>query len=106
MKQNKCGNGRLSLLMALRLAAPHTWAASLIPALLGAALTDAAGLSVDTGMLLCLTAACVFMQAAANTFNDYSDFVKGTDTLENSPDATDAVLVYDRPATWRVRACG
>lgn len=106
MEQNKRGNGQLSLLMALRLAAPHTWAASLIPALLGAALTAGAGIAVDTGMLLCLTAACVFMQAAANTFNDYSDFVKGTDTLENSPDATDAVLVYDRPATWRVLLLG
>ena len=42
MEQNRRGNGQLSLLMALRLAAPHTWAASLIPALLGAALTAGA----------------------------------------------------------------
>ena len=106
MKQNRRGNARLSLLMALRLAAPHTWAASLIPALLGAALTAGMGVRVDTGMLLCLTAACVFMQAAANTFNDYSDYIKGTDTLENSPEAYDAVLVYDKPSTRSVLLLG
>ena len=106
MKQNRRGNARLSLLMALRLAAPHTWAASLIPALLGAALTAGMGVRVDTGMLLCLTAAGVFMQAAANTFNDYSDYIKGTDTLENSPEAYDAVLVYDKPSTRSVLLLG
>lgn len=98
--------GRLSPLMALRLAAPQTWAASVIPALLGAAVALNFGAAVDGGMLLCLTAACVLMQAAVNTFNDYSDFVKGTDTPENSPDASDAVLIYDRPEPGKVLALG
>jgi len=92
--------------MALRLAAPHTWAASVIPALLGAAVALDSGATVDGGMLLCLTAACVLMQAAVNTFNDYSDFVKGTDTLANSPDASDAVLIYDRPEPRKVLVLG
>lgn len=98
--------GRLSPLMALRLAAPHTWAASVIPALLGAALAAASGVNIHNGMLLCLTAVCVFMQSAVNTFNDYSDYIKGTDSLENSPDPSDAVLVYDKPAPRRVLMLG
>ena len=87
--------------MALRLAAPQTWAASVIPALLGGALAREGGRP-----LLCLAAACVLMQAAANTFNDYSDFIKGADTPENCPDPADAVLVYARPAPEKALALG
>ena len=91
--------------MMLRLAAPHTWAASVMPALLGTALAAREGVS-DPLMGLLLTAVCVLMQSAVNTFNDYSDFIKGTDTLENSPDADDAVMVYDRPSPRRVLFLG
>lgn len=106
MDKHTENQGRLSPLMALRLAAPHTWAASVIPALLGTALAAASGISIHSGMPLYLTAVCVFMQSAVNTFNDYSDFIKGTDSLENSPDPTDAVLLYDRPAPKHVLALG
>lgn len=106
MACSKEKTGKLSPLMALRLAAPHTWAASVLPALLGAALAAKRTDAVDLPMLLCLTAVCVLMQSAVNTFNDYSDFIKGTDTLENSPDAADAVLVHDGPEPRRVLALG
>lgn len=43
---------------------------------------------------VCLFLGAILMQSAVNTFNDYADFVKGTDTLEESPDASDAVIVY------------
>jgi 1,4-dihydroxy-2-naphthoate octaprenyltransferase len=36
------------------------------------------------------------MQSAANTFNDYYDFIKGIDNRENSDEPEDAVLVYNR----------
>ena len=35
------------------------------------------------------------MQAAVNTFNDYYDYVKGSDSAEDNVDPTDAVLVYN-----------
>jgi 1,4-dihydroxy-2-naphthoate octaprenyltransferase len=98
--------GSLSPLMALRLAAPHTWAAAILPVLLGTALAYSSGYEIQGRMLICLTAVCVLMQSAVNTLNDYCDYIKGTDTLENSPDASDAVLVYDRPEPKKVLILG
>lgn len=93
-----CNNkaGKLSISMALGLAAPQTWTAALIPALLGAALARE-GAKERPLLLLSMAAACLLMQSAANVFNDYCDFIKGGDTLENSPDAEEAVLLYQRP---------
>ena len=99
-------DGRLPPLMMLRLAAPQTWAASVIPCLLGSAMAHAAGAQFPVWLFLCLTGVCVLMQAAVNTFNDYSDFIRGTDTLENSPDAQEAVMLYDRPAPKKVLLLG
>ncbi|MDR2314314.1 MAG: prenyltransferase [Spirochaetaceae bacterium] len=111
-KISRAGTGqrqKLTPLMALRLAAPHTWPpASITPAILGALLAlDFTGRSP-----ILLTAAliliAVLMQSAANTFNDYYDFIKGLDTRENSDEPEDAVLVYNRinPAAARGLALG
>ncbi len=50
---------------------------------------------VSVTLVLALLAICVLMQAAVNTLNDYYDFVKGADSIDNQPDPTDAVLVYN-----------
>jgi 1,4-dihydroxy-2-naphthoate octaprenyltransferase len=87
---------RLTPLMALRLAAPHTWPpASLTPMILGVLLAlDFTGrFSPLLSILLLLIV--ILMQSAANTLNDYFDFVKGIDTRENSDQPEDAVLVYN-----------
>jgi 1,4-dihydroxy-2-naphthoate octaprenyltransferase len=83
--------------MALRLAAPHTWPpASLAPMILGMLLAlDFTG-RFSPVLSLVLLLISVFMQSAANTFNDYFDFVKGLDNKENSDEPEDAVLVYNR----------
>lgn len=81
--------------LALRLAAPHTWIASVYPALFGELYCLLKGYPL-TGMLaLTLFCACVFMQSAVNTLNDYFDFVKGTDTAADNVEVSDAVLVYE-----------
>lgn len=103
---NQQGGTRLSPIMALRLAAPQTWIASLIPAALGAVLAFRAVGGFDVSMLLCLVGICLLMQSAVNTFNDYSDFVKGTDTLDNCPDEADAVIVHEHPSLRGVLALG
>jgi 1,4-dihydroxy-2-naphthoate octaprenyltransferase len=96
-RENGAALKRLTPLMALRLAAPHTWLpASLTPMILGALLA-----ADFTGRFLPLLSAAlllivILMQSAVNTFNDYFDFVKGVDTEENSDDPKDAVLVYNR----------
>ena len=80
--------------MALNLAAPHTWPAAIMPALLGTCAAAAHGV-VSVSMSLVLLVIVVLMQSAVNTFNDYYDYVKGTDSDEDFVDPSDAVLVYN-----------
>ncbi|MDR1135135.1 MAG: prenyltransferase [Clostridiales Family XIII bacterium] len=87
---------KLTPLMALRLAAPHTWPpASVAPMILGVLLAlDFTG-EFSLPLFVVLLLIVVLMQSAVNTLNDYYDFVKGADRLENSDDPTDAILVYN-----------
>ena len=78
----------------LNLAAPQTWAGSMAPATVALAIAWHRRGALDATMAACLYAAVLLMQSAVNAFDDYADFVKGTDTLANSPDAQDAVIVY------------
>jgi len=106
---------------ALQLAAPPTWVASIGPVLVGGLAAFALRadvltttvtrlshhsflsgilhqpiLSVKTIVLWCLMLICaVAAQSAANTLNDYKDFVAGTDTEENCVDTTDASIIYN-----------
>ena len=76
------------------LAAPHTWPASILPSILGAALSYVIGGSWDPLLFVCLLVISVLMQSAVNTLNDYCDYLKENDTLDNSDDPSDAILVY------------
>ena len=87
--------GRLSARMALQLAAPHTWPAAILPALVAVAAAAATTGGVSVTMAFTLLAICVLMQSAVNTFNDYYDYVKGADSADDNVDPTDAVLVYN-----------
>lgn len=84
----------------LNLAAPQTWTGSITPAVVSLALSWERQQRIDPVQAVCTFLTVLFMQAAVNAFDDYADFKKGTDTLENSPDAQDAVIVYGmRPRT-------
>ena len=85
----------LSPRLALQLAAPHTWPAAIMPVLVAAACALANTGSLDVGMAWLLLLICILMQASVNTFNDYFDFIKGTDTAEDNVEASDSVLVYN-----------
>ena len=50
---------------------------------------------ISLSMALVLLVIVVLMQASVNTFNDYYDYVKGTDSEDDNVDASDAVLVYN-----------
>lgn len=76
------------------LAAPSSWAASVMPCVLACCLSYRQQGFLRPLELVCLFVGAVLMQSAVNALNDYADYVKGTDTLENSPDASDAVIVY------------
>ena len=80
--------------MALNLAAPHTWPAAIMPTLvaIGAASSES---PLSITMCCLLLAIVILMQSAVNTFNDYYDYVKGTDSEDAYVDEDDAVLVYN-----------
>ena len=83
--------------LAFQLAAPHTWVAAIMPVLFSieySAITYSGKVSILLALIL--LAICILMQSAVNVLNDYFDFKKGTDSVENSSDdAFDAVLVYN-----------
>ncbi|MDO5118280.1 MAG: prenyltransferase, partial [Eggerthellaceae bacterium] len=95
--------GGLTPKLMLQLAAPHTWAASIMPVFLAMCLTAADDGSLSSLMVVVLLLISVLMQSAVNTFNDYQDFVKGADTRDNQDDPTDAVLVYNDVEPYGVR---
>lgn len=81
--------------MAWQLAAAHTWPASILPVLVAVGCAQAIQGIVSLSLACLLLVICVLMQASVNTFNDYFDFVKGTDSADDNVEATDAVLVYN-----------
>ena len=73
-----------------------------MPSILALALAYNRNKRIEPVMAICLFLVAIFMQSAVNALNDYADFIKGTDTPDNSPDASDAVIVHGlRPATAR-----
>lgn len=91
---------------ALGLACPPTWAASVFPVLLGAALAWALAGEFSWLVFLLLLAASILLQSSVNTINDYYDFLKGNDQKENSDDPGDAVLVYNDLDPHQVKRLG
>lgn len=87
--------GRLTLRMAVQLAAPHTWPAAILPVLVSIAAAAANSFTVSVVMAGALLVICLLMQSAANTLNDYFDYVKGSDSSSDNVDPTDAVLIYN-----------
>ena len=81
--------------MAVQLAAPHTWPAAVLPALVAVSAAAAGHGRVSAIMACVLLAICVLMQSSVNTFNDYYDFVKGADTADDDVAPDDATLVYE-----------
>lgn len=88
------GYQHMTLKQAVLLAAPHTWAAALCPALFGVVYCAYRGWTLSIAQSILLVAACVFLQSSVNTLNDYIDYIKGTDNKEDHVEVNDAVLVY------------
>lgn len=86
---------RLTPQLALQLAAPHTWVASIFPVLMAVAFAAVRTQAISVPFTLILLVIAVLMQSAVNTFNDYFDYVKGSDTTDDAVEEHDAVLVYN-----------
>ena len=95
--QNPSGHSynRFTAKMAFDLAAPHTWPASIAPVAIAASLAIATGFPISATLTIALLGICILMQSSVNTFNDYYDYVKGTDSSDDDVDPTDAVLIYN-----------
>ena len=85
---------KMQLRHAVGLAAPHSFAASLCPAIFGLLYAKLRYGTSISWKWLTLPAACVLLQSAVNTLNDYMDFKKGTDSKSDSLEESDAVLLY------------
>lgn len=84
--------------MCIRLAAPHTWAGpAVLPTIFGGLFSIASCFEFNAFIWCLLLAVAVFAQSSVNTLNDWADYRAGNDTLENSEDPSDAVLVYNNP---------
>ena len=77
------------------LVSPQTWSASILPVLLAGALSYTLYNSFLPIYFLLLMAISILMQCAVNTFNDYFDYIKGTDREDNFFDKNDASIVYN-----------
>lgn len=88
-------NNNLTLKLALQLAAPHTWIASIGPVIFGILFCklEKYPLSFEKSILLIL--ASILMQSSVNTLNDYVDFIKGNDSEKDYVEESDAVLIYN-----------
>lgn len=92
--------------MAVQLAAPHTWPAAILPSLSAAAAAAVTAPPTSALMAYLLLVICVLMQSAVNTFNDYYDFVKGSDSADDNVEESDATLVYNNVNPKTVLALG
>lgn len=81
--------------MAIQLAAPHTWPAAILPCLIAVCAASVFSETVSISLAITLLTICILMQSAVNTFNDYYDFVKGADSLDDNVEESDATLVYN-----------
>ena len=86
---------KLTPLLAKRLASAHTWPASILPSALGCSYCIFKGYPLSVFEIIALIIACILMQSSVNTLNDYFDYVKGTDSVEDNLERSDAVLVYE-----------
>lgn len=93
--QKKPAYQALTPKMAWLLAAPHTWPASILPVAVAAAAAYQRTGALSVSLVCTLLVICVLMQAAVNTFNDYFDYVKGTDSKDDNVEESDAILVYN-----------
>ncbi len=87
--------GAFTVKMAVQIAAPHTWPAAILPCLVAVACAAVTSPAVSVTLSFALLAICILMQASVNTFNDYYDYVKGTDEADADVAVDDAVLVYN-----------
>ena len=80
--------------LAVFLANPQTWVASVYPAAFGELYCLWAGYQLVPAQAVVLTLICILMQSAVNTLNDTFDALRGNDSTEDCLEENDAVMLY------------
>ena len=88
-------NNQLTVKLAIQLASPHTWIASIGPVLFGILFCKLERYPLSFWKSILLIFTCIFMQSSVNTFNDYMDYIKGNDSEKDYVEESDAVLIYN-----------
>lgn len=88
-------NNNLTLKLALQLAAPHTWIASIGSVIFGILFCKLEKYPLSFWKSILLILACILIQSSVNTLNDYVDFIKGNDSEKDYVEESDAVLIYN-----------
>ena len=88
-------NNQLTVKLAIQLASPHTWIASIGPVLFGILFCKLERYPLSFWKSILLIFTCIFMQSSVNTFNDYVDYIKGNDSEKDYVEESDAVLIYN-----------
>lgn len=96
----------MSFKMAVDLANPRTWAASLLPSVFACVYCVYKGYAFAFWQMLCFVAVAVLMQSSVNCFNDYADYIKGADSSEDNLTRDDAVLIYENIDPGSVKRLG
>lgn len=92
--------------LALELANPQSWVASLYPAVFGELYCLWKGCPPDVKTAAALILICVLMQASVNTLNDFFDHIRGNDSREDCLEENDAVLLYHDLNPWHTLTLG
>ena len=85
-------NNQLTVKLAIQLASPHTWIASIGPVLFGILFCKLERYPLSFWKSILLIFTCIFMQSSVNTFNDYMDYIKGNDSEKDYVEESDAVI--------------
>lgn len=85
---------KISLSNIINFANPRSFVASVIPALFGIVISYRLGYNLGALTSISILISCMFFQASVNTFNDYSDFVNGVDSIEDNLEKNDNIMGY------------
>ena len=92
--------------LALLLANPQTWVASVYPAVFGILYCLRAGYRPGIAKAAVLVLICILMQSAVNTLNDHFDALRSNDSTEDCLEESDAVMLYHTLNPWHTLLLG
>lgn len=95
MESSTASYSKMTVKNIIGLIAPNTWSASILPVFAACGFCYATTGAVSLSLTCTLLVICILLQSSVNVLNDYFDFIKGTDSIADNLECSDAVLLYD-----------